>query len=165
MKLKEIEKAKITPFLKEEWKDINRNFEENFEGSTETNIDQKKLKDLAKYLYDVPHADKLFKKTRRLLSDRRKMVEETNKLDWAMGELLAYSTLLDEGHNVRLSGQDVERGTFSYRHAILKVEQSEEEVCPLNNISDRSSFESYNSLLSEYGVLGFDYGFSMALTK
>ena len=159
---KEIVRAKITPFLKDEWKDINRNFEENFEGSTETNISQKKLKDLAKYLYNVPHADKLFKKTRRLLSDRRKMVEETNKLDWAMGELLAYATLLDEGHNVRLSGQDVERGTFSHRHAVLKVEQSEEEVCPLNNISDRSSFEAYNSLLSEYGVLGFDYGFSMA---
>ena len=159
---KEIERAKITPFLKEEWKDINRNYEENFEGSTETNIVQKKLKDLAKYLYDVPHADKLFKKTRRLLSDRRKMVEETNKLDWAMGELLAYATLLEEGHNVRLSGQDVERGTFSHRHAVLKVEQSEEEVCPLNNISDRSTFEAYNSLLSEYGVLGFDYGFSMA---
>ena len=159
---KEIVRAKITPFLKDEWKDINRNFEENFEGSTETNIAQKKLKDLAKYLYDVPQADKLFKKTRRLLSDRRKMVEETNKLDWAMGELLAYATLLDEGHNVRLSGQDVERGTFSHRHAVLKVEQSEEEVCPLNNISDRSSFEAYNSLLSEYGVLGFDYGFSMA---
>ena len=159
---KEIERAKITPFLKEEWRDINRNFEENFEGSTETNIAQKKLKDLAKYLYDVPQADKLFKKTRRLLSDRRKMVEETNKLDWAMGELLAYATLLDEGHNVRLSGQDVERGTFSHRHAVLKVEQSEEEVCPLNNISDRSTFEAYNSLLSEYGVLGFDYGFSMA---
>lgn len=159
---KEIEKAKITPFLKEEWKDIKRNFETCFERSTATNISKKKLKDLAKYLYDVPQADKLFKKTRRLLSDRKKMVEETENLDWAMGELLAYASLLDEGHNVRLSGQDVERGTFSHRHAILKVEHSEEEVCPLNNISDSSSFEAYNSLLSEYGVLGFDYGFSMA---
>ena len=159
---KEIEKAKITPFLKEEWQDIQRNFEEYFEGSNTTNIDLNKLKDLAKYLYDVPHQDKLFKKTRKLLSDRKKMVEETNQLDWAMGELLAYASLLDEGHNVRLSGQDVERGTFSHRHAVLKVEQSEEEVCPLNNISHSSSFEIYNSLLSEYGVLGFDYGFSMA---
>ncbi|MAO71415.1 MAG: 2-oxoglutarate dehydrogenase E1 component [Flavobacteriales bacterium] len=159
---KEIEKAKITPFLKEEWQEIKRNLEEYFEGSTATNISKKKLKDLAKYLYDIPQADKLFKKTRKLLSDRKKMVEETNKLDWSMGELLAYASLLDEGHNVRLSGQDVERGTFSHRHAILKVEHSEEEVCPLNNISDNSSFEAYNSLLSEYGVLGFDYGFSMA---
>ena len=159
---KEIEKAKITPFLKEEWQDIKRNIEECFEGSTATNIGKKKIKDLAKYLYDVPQADKLFKKTRKLLSDRKKMVEETDNLDWAMGELLAYASLLDEGHNVRLSGQDVERGTFSHRHAILKVQQSEEEFCPLNNISDSSSFEAYNSLLSEYGVLGFDYGFSMA---
>ena len=159
MKQKEIEKAKITPFLKEEWKDINRNFEENFEGSTETNIDQKKLKDLAKYLYDVPHGDKLFKKTRRLLSDRRKMVEETNKLDWAMGELLAYSTLLDEGHNVRLSGQDVERGTFSHRHAILKVEQSEEEVCPLNNINDKSSFEPTTLYFQNMEYLDLIMGF------
>ena len=159
---KEIEKAKITPFLKEEWQDIKRNFEEYFEGSTTTNIGKKKIKELAKYLYDVPQVDKLFKKTKKLLSDRKKMVEETDSLDWAMGELLAYATLLHEGHNVRLSGQDVERGTFSHRHAILKVQQSEEEVCPLNNISDSSSFEAYNSLLSEYGVLGFDYGFSMA---
>ena len=159
---KEIEKAKITPFLKEEWQDIKRNFEECFEGSTTTNIGKKKIKDLAKYLYDVPQVDKLFKKTKKLLSDRKKMVEETDNLDWAMGELLAYATLLHEGHNVRLSGQDVERGTFSHRHAILKVQQSEEEVCPLNNISDSSSFEAYNSLLSEYGVLGFDYGFSIA---
>lgn len=158
---KEIEKAKITPFLKEEWQDIKRNFEECFEGSTVTNVRKKKIKDLAKYLYDVPQSDKLFKKTRKLLSDRKKMVE-TDNLDWAMGELLAYASLLDEGHNIRLSGQDVERGTFSHRHAILKVQQSEEEVCPLNNISNSSSFEAYNSLLSEYGVLGFDYGFSMA---
>ena len=159
---KEIEKAKITPFLKEEWKELKRNFEENFEGSDTTNVTQKKLKELAKFLYDVPQSDKLFKKTRKLLSDRKKMVEETDSLDWAMGELLAYATLLDEGHNIRLSGQDVERGTFSHRHAILKVEQSEEEVCPLNNIREFSTFEAYNSLLSEYGVLGFDYGFSMA---
>ena len=159
---KEIEKAKITPFLKEEWKELKRNFEEKFEGSDTTNVTQKKLKELAKFLYDLPQSDKLFKKTRKLLSDRKKMVEETDSLDWAMGELLAYATLLDEGHNIRLSGQDVERGTFSHRHAILKVEQSEEEVCPLNNISESSTFEAYNSLLSEYGVLGFDYGFSMA---
>ena len=91
------------------------------------------------------------------------MVEETDKLDWAMGELLAYASLLDEGHDVRLSGQDVERGTFSHRHAILKVEHSEEEVCPLNTISENANFEVYNSSLSEYGVLGFDYGYSITL--
>ena len=158
---KEIKKAKITRFLKEEWSEVKRNFIPEFKGSNATNIGQDKLKELAKYLYDIPEADKLFKKTRKLLSDRKKMVEVSDKLDWAMGELLAYASLLDEGHDVRLSGQDVERGTFSHRHAILKVEQSEEEVCPLNSISTTANFEAYNSLLSEYGVLGFDYGYSI----
>ena len=161
-KAKEIKKAKITRFLKEEWSDIERTFTADFNGSNATNLGKKKLKELAKYLYDVPQADKLFKKTRKLLADRKMMVEESDSLDWAMGELLAYASLLDEGHDVRLSGQDVERGTFSHRHAILKVEQSEEEVCPLNNISKSANFEAYNSLLSEYGVLGFDYGYSIS---
>ena len=161
-KAKEIKKAKITRFLKEEWSDIKRTFIADFKGSNATNIGKNKLKELAKYLYDVPQADKLFKKTRKLLADRKKMVEESDSLDWAMGELLAYASLLDEGHDVRLSGQDVERGTFSHRHAILKVEQSEEDVCPLNNISTSANFEAYNSLLSEYGVLGFDYGYSIS---
>ena len=160
---KEIKKAKITRFLKQEWSEVKRNFIPEFKGSNATNISQDKLKELAKYLYDVPQADKLFKKTRKLLSDRKKMVEVSDKLDWAMGELLAYASLLDEGHDIRLSGQDVERGTFSHRHAILKVEQSEEEVCPLNSISTTANFEAYNSLLSEYGVLGFDYGYSITL--
>ena len=160
---KEIKKAKITRFLKEEWSEVKRNFIPDFKGSNATNIGQEKLKELAKYLYDIPEEDKLFKKTRKLLADRKKMVEVSDKLDWAMGELLAYASLLDEGHDVRLSGQDVERGTFSHRHAILKVEQSEEEVCPLNSISTTANFEAYNSLLSEYGVLGFDYGYSITL--
>jgi len=160
---KEIKKAKITRFLKEEWSEVKRNFIPEFKGSNATNIGQDKLKELAKYLYDVPEADKLFKKTRKLLSDRKKMVEVSDSLDWAMGELLAYASLLDEGHDIRLSGQDVERGTFSHRHAILKVEQSEEEACPLNSISTTANFEAYNSLLSEYGVLGFDYGYSITL--
>ena len=160
---KEIKKAKITRFLKEEWSEVKRNFIPEFKGSNATNIGQDKLKELAKHLYDIPEADKLFKKTRKLLADRKKMVEESDSLDWAMGELLAYASLLDEGHDIRLSGQDVERGTFSHRHAILKVEQSEEEVCPLNSISTTANFEAYNSLLSEYGVLGFDYGYSITL--
>ena len=161
-KAKEIKKAKITRFLQEEWSEIKRTFEPDLNGSNATNIGRKKLRDLAKYLYEVPESDKLFKKTRKLLSDRKKMIEESDSLDWAMGELLAYASLLDEGHDIRLSGQDVERGTFSHRHAILKVEQSEEEVCPLNNINTNTNFEAYNSLLSEYGVLGFDYGYSIS---
>jgi 2-oxoglutarate dehydrogenase E1 component len=90
------------------------------------------------------------------------MIEKTGMLDWAMGELLAYGTLLEEGVAVRLSGQDVARGTFSHRHSVLKIEDSEEEYVPLNNLSDKQEkFEVYNSLLSEYGVLGFEYGYSV----
>ena len=86
---------------------------------------------------------------------------ESDSLDWSMGELLAYATLLDEGHSIRISGQDVERGTFSHRHAILKLDHSEEEVSLLDTISTTARFNIYNSLLSEYGVLGFDYGYSI----
>ena len=126
-----------------------------------SNLTEKKIRLLAKSLYEFPKSDQLFKKTRKLLLDRKKMIEQLDSLDWAMGELLAYASLLDEGHDVRLSGQDVERGTFSHRHAVLKVEQSEEEVCPLDNINSDTNFVAYNSLLSEYGVLGFDYGYSI----
>ena len=91
------------------------------------------------------------------------MFFETGKLDWAMGELLAYGSLLEEGFGVRMSGQDVERGTFSHRHAVMKVEESEEEVLLLNHLSEEQGhFQIYNSLLSEYGVVGFDYGYAMA---
>jgi 2-oxoglutarate dehydrogenase E1 component len=86
---------------------------------------------------------------------------ESDSLDWSMGELLAYATLLDEGYSIRISGQDVERGTFSHRHAILKLDHSEEEVSLLDTISTTARFNIYNSLLSEYGVLGFDYGYSI----
>ncbi len=88
---------------------------------------------------------------------------DEDKLDWAMGEHLAYGTLLEEGFDIRISGQDVERGTFSHRHAVVKVEDSEEEVILLDHISsNQGKFSIYNSLLSEYGVVGFDYGYAMA---
>ncbi len=87
---------------------------------------------------------------------------ETDNYDWAMGELMAYATLMNEGHNVRFSGQDVERGTFSHRHAVLKIEDSEEEYTPLNNAGLNGELRIYNSLLSEYAVLGFEYGYAYA---
>ena len=97
-----------------------------------------------------------------MVQSRQTMFDQ-NKLDWAMAEHLAYGSLLQEGYDVRISGQDVERGTFSHRHAVVKVEDSEEEVVLLNNISsEQGEFHIYNSLLSEYGVLGFDYGYAMA---
>jgi 2-oxoglutarate dehydrogenase E1 component len=88
---------------------------------------------------------------------------DEDRLDWAMAEHLAYGSLLSEGFNVRISGQDVERGTFSHRHAVVKVEDSEEEIILLKNVSEnQGQFNIYNSLLSEYGVVGFDYGYAMA---
>ena len=85
------------------------------------------------------------------------------KADWAMGELLAYGSLLKEGFPIRFSGQDVERGTFSHRHAVVRVEDSEEQYTPLEHVDPKqASFAIYNSLLSEYAVLGFEYGYAMS---
>ena len=95
------------------------------------------------------------------MNDRKKMYFEDDKIDWAIAEMLAYGSILDESYNVRISGQDVERGTFSHRHAVVKTEDDEEEVIPLNLLSENQApFEIYNSLLSEYAVLGFDYGYA-----
>src|SRR5690606_38753786 len=111
----------------------------------------------------LPKGKKFMRKISKLIEGRHTMYFENNKLDWAMAELLAYGSLMTEGYSVRMSGQDVERGTFSHRHAIVKVEDSEEEIILHNNIPDKKGdFKIYNSLLSEYGVVGFDYGYAMA---
>ncbi|MEE2953776.1 MAG: 2-oxoglutarate dehydrogenase E1 component [Bacteroidota bacterium] len=157
---KEIKKSKIKSFLKDEWKDFKRSLTDTFDEEAETYVDIQTLKKTAQYLYKIPDSKKLFKKTQKLLNDRKDMIL-TNSLDWSMGELLAYATLLNEGFNIRLSGQDVERGTFSHRHAILKIEESENEISPLSLVNTDVTFEAYNSHLSEYGVLGFDYGYSI----
>ena len=160
---KEIEKAKITHFLKDEWKNFKRVVDSNFFSQVDTSVDKTTLTILAKQLYDIPNSSRFFKKTIKLLNERKSMIEKSKMIDWSMAELLAYASLLDEGFHIRISGQDVERGTFSHRHAILKVEDSEEEISPLQNIKKSSNFEIYNSLLSEYGALGFDYGYSITL--
>jgi len=161
---KRIEKNKITPFMEDVWKEYTfaTDVEQMF-ADVDTTFDLEQLKHLGMAISNVPEGKKLYKKMVKVLGDRRKMVAETNELDWGMAELLAYSTLLSEGHNVRISGQDVERGTFSHRHAIMKVEESEEEICLLNQLGvDQGRFAIYNSLLSEYAVMGFDYGYSLA---
>ena len=156
---KEIKKAKITTFLEEEWSGFNRSNRIGFVNPNSSS-DRESILNLAKVLYTYDKKDLLFKKTQKLLLNRQKMIE-SDSLDWSMGELLAYATLLKEGHSIRISGQDVERGTFSHRHAILKLDHSEEEVSLLDTISTTANFNIYNSLLSEYGVLGFDYGYSI----
>ena len=154
----------VTPFMEDEWDGYHRVDELGMNPEIITAVDLKKLKLVADTISTLPENEKFLRKIERLIEDRKKMFNTTNKLDWAMGELLAYGTLLQEGFNVRLSGQDVERGTFSHRHAVLKAEASEEELILLNQINSSSQgrFSVYNSLLSEYGVLGFDYGYAMA---
>ena len=156
---KEIKKAKITTFLEEEWNGFKRSNTIDF-FNPKTNSSKENILNLAEVLYTYDKKDLLFKKTQKLLVNRKKMIE-SDSLDWSMGELLAYATLLEEGYSIRISGQDVERGTFSHRHAILKLDHSEEEVSLLDTISTTAHFNIYNSLLSEYGVLGFDYGYSI----
>lgn len=153
--------AQVKHFLEETWKNIRKATAADFEKSPETGYDKKKLTALAKKISTLPSGEKFISKTAKVFSDRLKMVED-DKLDWAMGELLAYATLLEERHPVRLSGQDVERGTFSHRHAVVKTdEDNEKEFILLNQISDKQAkFSVFNSLLSEYGVLGFDYGYA-----
>jgi 2-oxoglutarate dehydrogenase E1 component len=148
-------------FIQEKWKDIRKSESEDFDNSPITKVSKKKLLEIGKKLTEVPKNINLFRKIIRLQESRRDMIEKSGKLDWAMGELLAYGTLLDEGIAVRLSGQDSARGTFSHRHSVLKIVDSEVEYVPLDNISDKQAkFEVYNSSLSEYGVLGFEYGYS-----
>ncbi len=160
------DKTVITPFMADEWKGFINVREWEMMDVVDTGYDQKKLTQIAKTITSLPKDKKFLRKVEKLVEDRRKMFFESNKLDWAMGELLAYGTLLEEGYGVRMSGQDVERGTFSHRHAVMKVEESEEEVLLLNHISkNQGTFQIYNSLLSEYGVLGFDYGYAMASPK
>lgn len=160
---KQIEKASVTYFLKRTWEDYSYCKPGEFDKSPDTGYDKKKLLALGKKIAKLPEDKTFIRKINKLFNDRLNMITDGTKLDWATGELLAYATLLEEGHPIRISGQDVERGTFSHRHAVVKVEESEEEYVPLQNISKKqANFHIYNSLLSEYGVLGFEYGYAMA---
>lgn len=159
---KEMSISVIKPFLAEDWKGLRIATIDDFEKSPETGSDIANIKKILGKISEIPEGKKFFKKIQKLLEDRRKAVE-ADKIDWGTAELLAYGTLLLEGFNVRMSGQDVERGTFSHRHAVIKIEDTEDEYVPLQNVEDKQGkFEIYNSLLSEYGVLGFDYGYAFA---
>jgi 2-oxoglutarate dehydrogenase E1 component len=158
---KKLEKAKITSFLQGPWTGIKMATSEAFDQSPDTSLDKKIFLDLAKKSTELPKDKKIFTKIEKLFNDRQNMIKNDN-YDWAMGELLAYAGLMHEGFDVRFSGQDVERGTFSHRHAIVKIEESEEEYTPLNNLGTKGKFEIYNSLLSEYAVMGFEYGYAYA---
>ena len=160
---KEDEKARVITFLENSWHNLHPATEADFLKPVNTNVNFDLLLELTKKITAVPQGKPFFKKLVRLMEERHTMFAEKGTVDWAMGELLAYASLLEEGIPVRVSGQDSERGTFSHRHAVLTMEDSEEKYTPLQHISDKQApFQIYNSPLSEYGVLGFEYGYSLA---
>ncbi|WP_115462709.1 2-oxoglutarate dehydrogenase E1 component [Winogradskyella aurantiaca] len=162
---RKVDKTEITPFMTEEWKEFTRVTEVEMMKPIDTTVAQDVLAKITKVISSLPEDKKFIRKIQRLIESRQKMFDE-DKLDWAMAEHLAYGSLLLEGYNVRISGQDVERGTFSHRHAVVKVEDSEEEIVLLKQLAEeQGDFNIYNSLLSEYGVVGFDYGYAMASPK
>lgn len=157
-----IQKVKIRKFLINEYKDYDLPKKDSFDVHVETGVKSSVLVGIAEKMNTLPKDLAFFSKVNRILSDRRMMMED-DRLDWAMGELLAYGSLVREGHPVRLSGQDSERGTFAHRHASFTVEGTDEKYFPLKYISeDQAPFHVYNSLLSEYAVLGFEYGYAQA---
>ncbi|WP_185869309.1 2-oxoglutarate dehydrogenase E1 component [Blattabacterium cuenoti] len=160
-KAKNIKWNVLNSFLEEEWKNVPivSNHKDIFH-TVDTRISMKRIIDISNKIFSLPNHKKFFRKTESIFQQRLEMI--SNQLvDWSMAELLAYATLLDEGFHIRLSGEDVARGTFSQRHAIVKTEE-EEEIILLNNIRrEQGKIQIFNSPLSEYGVLGFDYGYAM----
>ena len=160
------DKTEITAIMKNEWDGFQYAEEDKMMEDVDTSYDMDTLSEIAQILTELPKEKKFLRKISKLIEARNEMYFETNQLDWAMGEILAYGTLLYEGYDVRISGQDVERGTFSHRHAVIKAEESEEKIVLLNSLkNEQGNFYIYNSLLSEYGVVGFDYGYAMASPK
>ena len=159
------EKALVHDFLSEIWEDYRYCNGKDFDTSPDTKVNLKALKELGIKLSTLPEGNKYYRKIGKIFKDRLKAFS-SDSLDWGSAEMLAYASLLTEGHPIRISGQDVERGTFSHRHAVVKTEDTEEEVETLNLLDkSQAKFTIYNSLLSEYGVLGFEYGYSLACPK
>lgn len=145
------------------WKSLRRATDQDFVSSPVTAIPEAALQQLFEGLMELPDDFKALRKVDKLLQDKIKAFADDQKIDWATGELLAYASLLKEGKDVRMSGQDVKRGTFSSRHAVLYDENNNSEYNRLSRFSENNAeFRIFNSLLSEYAVLGFEYGYSMA---
>ena len=151
----------IKPFLQDEWTNFVQVSDDEMLKKVNTKVDKQILDDAIKVISTLPTDKKFINKIAKIVTDRKTMYDK-NAIDWGTAESLAYATLLIEGNDIRISGQDVERGTFSHRHAVVKVEDSEEEVILLNTLPNKKGkFNIFNSLLSEYGVLGFDYGYAL----
>ena len=145
------------------WQSLRRATVEDFDMSPVTAVNEGDLKNLFNELMKWPEGFKPLRKVEKLLQDKIKLFESEQKIDWATAELLGYASLLVEGKDVRMSGQDVKRGTFSHRHAVIYDETNNKEYNRLNHFKEgQGQFRIYNSLLSEYAVLGFEYGYAMA---
>jgi len=146
-----------------EWKKLRRAVVNDFDRSPSTSISEDKFNTVFKAMMSWPEGFKPLRKVEKILQDKVKLFETEHKVDWATAELLAYGSLTLEGKDVRMSGQDVRRGTFSHRHAVLRDEQNDKPYSRLSKIPGKTGkFRIYNSLLSEYGVLGFEYGYALA---
>jgi 2-oxoglutarate dehydrogenase E1 component len=157
-------KANKADWLDGRWAGLKaaRDHEDARRGQTGVPVD--KLREMGLKITKVPKTFKVHRTMQRVLDARKKMIEEGKGLDWALAEHLAFGTLLMEGYPVRLSGQDVQRGTFSQRHAVLSDQETEKRYTPLNHMikSQQVKLEAINSMLSEEAVLGFEYGYSLA---
>jgi 2-oxoglutarate dehydrogenase E1 component len=157
-----IDKLKIRKFLINEYQSYEMPQKSMFDQSVKTGVKAETIFKIAEKINSLPKGLSFFKKVNRILSDRRMMMLD-DRLDWAMAELLAYGTLVAEGHPVRLSGQDTERGTFAHRHASFVIDGTDEKYFPLKHVSeDQATFHVYNSPLSEFAVMGFEYGYALA---
>jgi 2-oxoglutarate dehydrogenase E1 component len=149
--------------LEKQWQSLRRSNPADFDHSPDTSISQKVINTIGKALTKLPENFKPIKQIEKQLKSREDMFFKSKSLNWASAELLAYGSLLLEGKPVRLSGQDVQRGTFSHRHAVLRDANSNEPYNSLNHIDEKQAdYMIYNSLLSEFGVLGFEFGYTMA---
>jgi 2-oxoglutarate dehydrogenase E1 component len=145
------------------WATLKPDKAEDVERRGNTGVETDKLREIGRRLATVPNDFNAHKTVQRLLQRRREMIDTGSGIDWAMAELLACGSLLSEGYPVRLSGQDVERGTFSSRHAVLMDQVNEKTYTALKHLAaDQAKFEVINSMLSEEAVLGFEYGYSLA---
>lgn len=145
------------------WKALKKRTDQSdFDDSPETGVNEATIRKIAEHLMQYPDDLRPIGKINRLIKGMQQLYNE-NKLDWGMAELVAYGTLLQEGKDVRLSGQDSRRGTFSHRHAVLHDDGTDREYNRLSGLSEnQGTFRIFNSLLSEFAVLGFEYGYSLA---
>ncbi|MCC9042607.1 2-oxoglutarate dehydrogenase E1 component [Myroides sp. M-43] len=154
--------TRVRTFMEENWQGFNIAGRDKMVADYNTKVSKEALTAIAEVITELPEDKKFISKVKKLIGDRKAMFFEKDALDWAMGELLAYGTLLTEGYDVRMSGQDVERGTFSHRHAVVKTEDTEELIILLNKLKEqKGEMRIFNSLLAEYAVLGFEYGYAL----